>query len=505
MNAPFVCSLEMPDLRRTQMRRNIWCEGCGLGNMQQSISVALMRQLGRRLGVDFMEPAGLEAIKNNVAMVSGIGCTSRMAGHLDVNTVHTTHGRSLAFASGLKMARPDLTVVLAAGDGDIFAIGGNHFIHAARRNLDMTLIVYDNRSYGMTGAQHSPTSPMGEVGASAPYGVFEPPFNLVDLAIGAGAGFVAQGAVTTLQEHQDQLDELIAAGLEHKGFSFINVIGECHTGWGTRNKRAEAFRYRQYIQQQVIPVERWRELPAEERAGLRPLGIIHRVARPDLQSTPGYADCVARSRKAVEAAAEELEAVEPSAASPELRPPRICLRFAGSGGQGVITAGEIALSAAVRAGKNGVFTKNYGPEARGGEAYSDVTVSDGEIHYPQSDQLDVLVALNQETFDKFRKDVAPDGCILVNATAVRETYNDARVVASPIGELLAREVRPPKRELGINILALALAVDYLGLMSREAVEAAVMKSVGKKNPVLNQKALATGFAEADRLKALSTR
>ncbi|MCC6880495.1 MAG: hypothetical protein IT511_11930, partial [Rhodocyclaceae bacterium] len=119
------------------MRRNIWCEGCGLGNMQRSIQVALMRQLGRRLGVDYMDPTGVEAIKNNVAMVSGIGCTSRMPGHLDFNTVHTTHGRSLAFASGLKMARPELTVVLAAGDGDIFAIGGNHFIHAARRNLDM--------------------------------------------------------------------------------------------------------------------------------------------------------------------------------------------------------------------------------------------------------------------------------------------------------------------------------------------------------------------------------
>ena len=108
-------------------------------------------------------------------MVSGIACTSRMAGHFDANTVHTTHGSSLAFAYGLKMARPDLTVVLAAGDGDIFAIGGNHFIHAARRNLDMTLIVYDNRSYGMTGAQYSPTSPLGEIGSSAPSGVFEPP------------------------------------------------------------------------------------------------------------------------------------------------------------------------------------------------------------------------------------------------------------------------------------------------------------------------------------------
>jgi 2-oxoglutarate ferredoxin oxidoreductase subunit beta len=347
MNAPFVCSLEMPDLRRTQMRRNIWCEGCGLGNMQRSIQVALMRQLGRRLGVDYMDPAGVEAIKNNVAMVSGIGCTSRMPGHLDFNTVHTTHGRSLAFASGLKMARPELTVVLAAGDGDIFAIGGNHFIHAARRNLDMTLIVYDNHSYGMTGAQHSPTSPQGEVGASAPYGVFEPSFSLIDLAIGAGAGFVAQGAVTTLQEHQDQLDELIAAGLAHKGFSFINVLGFCHTGWGTRNKRAEAFRYRQHIEQQIAAGGALgARLAAEERARGLPPARHHPPRRraPTCRARPAYAACVAqqpaggggrggkRWRRCRRAPSRRRCA--PSA-------PR--MRFAGSGGQGVISAGEIAL------------------------------------------------------------------------------------------------------------------------------------------------------------------
>ena len=124
---------DLPDMRRQTMRRNIWCEGCGLGNMQQSISIGLMKQVGARIGADCLDASGFEAIKNNIAMVSGIGCTSRMAGHLDGTSVHTTHGRSLAFASGLKMARPDLTVVLAAGDGDIFAIGGNHFIHAASR------------------------------------------------------------------------------------------------------------------------------------------------------------------------------------------------------------------------------------------------------------------------------------------------------------------------------------------------------------------------------------
>lgn len=487
----------LPDLRRVQMRRNIWCEGCGLGNMQQSISAALLRVLSRRLGVDYNDATGLELIKNNIAMVSGIGCTSRISGHLDANTLHTTHGRALGFASGLKMSRPDLTVILAAGDGDIFAIGGNHFIHAVRRNIDMTLVVYDNRSYGMTGAQHSPTSPLGELGAAAPYGVFEPPFNLVDLALGAGASFVAQGVVTTLQEHQDQLDDLISQALEHKGFSFVNVIGTCHTGWGARNKRSEAFKYRQYLEAKVVPVERWREMDAAQRKLFSPLGLIHREDRPDLQNSPAYLSVV---KQAVKLQEEPLEDITLPPLDPLARPKRTCIRFAGSGGQGVITGGEIILSAALQAGQRGLFTKNYGPEARGGEAYSDIIISEGEIHFPQPDMLDVLVALNQETFDKFRKNVAADGCILVNATAVKETYDDPRVIASPMGELLAREVRPPKRELGINILAMAVTLGYLGVVPPPALEAAVMKSVGKKNPALNQKALAVGFAEADRLR-----
>jgi 2-oxoglutarate/2-oxoacid ferredoxin oxidoreductase subunit beta len=492
----------MPDMRRPQMRRSIWCEGCGLGNMQQSISMALVKQVGERINADCMDQTGLEAIKNNIAMVSGIGCTSRMPGHLDVNSVHTTHGRSLAFASGLKMARPELTVLLAAGDGDIFAIGGNHFIHAVRRNLDMTLVVYDNRSYGMTGSQYSPTSPVGEQGASAPFGVFEPPFNLVNLALGAGASFVAQGAITTLLEHQDQLDALIDAAIAHKGFSLVNVVGYCHTGWGGHNKRSDPYKYRQYLQGKVLPVERWRELDAAVQAERIPLGILHRDQRPDLQSSPAYVGTVAKARKAYPLVEEPLEDIRLSALDPLDMQRRTCIRFAGSGGQGVITAGEITLSAALEAGKNGIFTKNYGPEARGGEAYSDVTVSAGEIHFPQPEQLDVLVALNQETYDKFRNAVAPDGRILVNATAVKNTYGDARVIASPIGELLAREVRPPKRELGINILAMALVLDYLDLVPRSAIEPAVMKGVGRKNPALNQKALAVGYAEADRLKSL---
>ncbi len=491
--------MNIQKMYRPQMRKSIWCEGCGLGNLQETLTQVLVKHVASRLGVDPNKPEGLEQVKNNIVMVSGIGCTSRMPGHFDVNTLHTTHGRSLTFATGIKMARPDLTVVLVAGDGDIFAIGGNHFIHAARRNLDLTLIVYDNRSYGMTGSQYSPTSPLCEIGSSAPYGVFEPPFDVVKLAVGAGAPFVAQGAITTTQEHQEQLEVLIEEALNFRGFSFVNVCGTCHTGWGSRNRRSDPYLYRKYLEKKSLPVERWRQLPDSEKSKFLPLGVIYRGERPDLQNSRPLLDAVEKAHKVVE---EELfEEISLQEEEPLAQFERKSIRFAGSGGQGVITAGEIALKAALQSGQNGVYTKNYGPEARGGEAYSDLIISRGEIHFPQTRQLDVLLALNQTTFEKYRDHVSPHGKIIVNSTEVTETYKDPRVISSPIGTIHASEVRPPKRDLGINVLALAITLEYLNLVPRNALETAVMQGVGKKNVALNQKALKVGFKEAERLKA----
>ncbi|MGK5092788.1 thiamine pyrophosphate-dependent enzyme [Deltaproteobacteria bacterium TL4] len=485
---------------RSLMRKSIWCEGCGLGNLQQILIQSVVDHVSERLGVDSSTNAGIEKIKNNIAMVSGIGCTSRMPGHMDVNSLHTTHGRSLGFATGLKMANPELTVVVAAGDGDIFAIGGNHFIHAARRNPNMTLIVYDNQSYGMTGSQHSPTSPLGQMGTSVPFGVFEAPFNLVNLALGAGTSFVAQGAITTNQEHQDQLEEMIRAALNYKGFSFVNVRGTCHTGWGKYNGLAEAYRYRQDIESKVVPVERWRELSPAEQQGKIPVGIIHQDDRPDIQSSSSYLQAVKKSQSFQASKKEALETITLQDNDPLANLKRTSIRFAGTGGQGVITAGEIALQVALQSNFNGVYTKNYGPEARGGEAFSDVIISQGEVYFPQTDKLDILLALNQETFDKFRDVVAENGKIIVNSTQVTETYSDPRVILSPIGELLSSQVRPPKRDLGINVLALAVTLAYLDLLPQKVIETVVMQGVGRKNPVLNQKALDVGFQEAARLK-----
>lgn len=484
---------------RPKMRKSIWCEGCGLGNLEGMIVRSLLKVVSEKLGVDINSRDGLERVKNSVAFVSGIGCTSRMPGHLDFNTLHTTHGRALSYATGLKMARPDLTVAVVAGDGDIFAIGGNHFIHTARRNIDITLVVYDNQSYGMTGAQNSPTSPVGEFGASAPYGVFEQPFNLVNLAMGAGASFVAQGAITMHRKHMEQLEQLIEGALQHRGFSFVNALGYCHTGWGSRNKRGDAYKYRKVIAARVTPVEKWNELAESEKRKTFPIGFMHKEALQDLQNSRSYTQVIAKAIASRNGSKNIYEPVTLREEDPLAVHQRTSIRFAGSGGHGVISAGEIALEAVVQSGLNGVFTKNYGPEARGGEAYSDVVVSAGEVHFPQPVTLDLLVALNQETFNKFKSQVAPDGKILIDSTTVKNHDGDPRVLASPIKELFIHQVSL-RAKFGMNVLALGIAFGFLGIVPRDIVESVVMSKVGKKNPELNKKALEVGFREARRLR-----
>ncbi len=200
---------------------SVWCAGCGIG----IVLGAIIRAVG-----------ALELSKDAVAMVSGIGCTGRMPVYVDFCTMHTTHGRALAFATGLKLARPELKVMVIMGDGDALAIGGNHFIHAARRNMDLTAIVVNNNIYGMTGGQLSPATPLGAKATNAPFGNIEPPFDIAKLAEAAGASFVARSTVY----HAIQLDRLIAQGLSREGFSVIEVLSTCPLFYGELNEMGDA-------------------------------------------------------------------------------------------------------------------------------------------------------------------------------------------------------------------------------------------------------------------------
>jgi len=203
-------------LRKTRIP-HIWCEGCGNGIILNSFVNALKE-------TDFNI--------DNIVVVSGIGCIGRISGYTNTDSFHTTHGRPIAFATGVKLANPDLKVVVISGDGDLFAIGGNHFIHAARRNIDIQVICANNFNYGMTGGQQGPTTPIDALTTTTPYGNIEHPFNLVHLAAAAGATYVARW--TTL--HVRRLTESIKKALQKEGFSFIEVISPCPEIFGRYNK-----------------------------------------------------------------------------------------------------------------------------------------------------------------------------------------------------------------------------------------------------------------------------
>lgn len=217
-------------LLRMDRMPHIWCPGCGIGTTVNCFARALEQS---KLDLD------------KVAIVSGIGCTGRVAGYLNLDSFHTTHGRAIPFATGLKLANPELKVVVYSGDGDLFAIGGNHFIHAARRNVDMTVICVNNLIYGMTGGQVAPTTPVTAKGTTYPYGSYDPPFNLPYLADSSGAVYVARWTVY----HVRHVTKAIKEALLHRGFSFVEIISPCPTLYSRRNRLGDGLDQMKYYEE----------------------------------------------------------------------------------------------------------------------------------------------------------------------------------------------------------------------------------------------------------------
>lgn len=249
-------------LRHTKKFPNVWCSGCGIG----IVMGALIRAI---------EDLGLE--KDEVALVSGIGCTGRMPVYLDFNTIHTTHGRALAFATGLKLAQPKMKVIVIMGDGDAMAIGGNHFIHAARRNIDLTAIVVDNGIYGMTGGQYSPTTPQDARATTAPYGNIEQPFPICELAIAAGASYVARSTVY----HAVELDKFIGQAINKKGFSLVEVASYCHTTYGRLNRLGTAVDMMRMLKENSISKTAAEKLTPEQLQGKIVRGVFCDQEKPE--------------------------------------------------------------------------------------------------------------------------------------------------------------------------------------------------------------------------------
>ncbi len=242
-------------LRHDKKFPHVWCPGCGIGILLG----ALIRAIDR---VGFG--------KDEIVLVSGIGCSGRLPVYVDFNTLHTTHGRALTFATGVKLAKPGLKVIVVMGDGDAVAIGGNHFIHAARRNIDVTSIILNNSIYGMTGGQSSPTTPYGMRSSTTTYSSIEQAFKISELAVTAGAVFVGMGTVY----HAKLLDSLIEKALLKPGFSTVEVIAHCHTQYGRQNRLGTAVEMMEWQRDHAVEAKKAATMKPEELQDKIVIGVL---------------------------------------------------------------------------------------------------------------------------------------------------------------------------------------------------------------------------------------
>ncbi|NSW95817.1 MAG: 2-oxoacid:ferredoxin oxidoreductase subunit beta [Bacteroidales bacterium] len=255
---------------------HIWCAGCGDG----SVTAALIRAIDK-----------LKIQRDDVAVITGIGCSSRVNNILDFNTFQTLHGRAVAYASGFKMAKPQMKVIVVTGDGDGAGIGGNHLIHAARRNIDLTVILINNKIFGMTGGQFSPLTPYGAVASTAIYETIEYPFDVCKLMEASGATYVARGTVY----HLSLTEKLIAQALEHKGFSFVEVITQCPTGFGKRNKMPDPYDLLMWQKENSVHVDQVGKYSAEELKNKHIIGELF-VSNDRMEFTEAYEQLKERAR-----------------------------------------------------------------------------------------------------------------------------------------------------------------------------------------------------------------
>ncbi|MCI5539935.1 2-oxoglutarate ferredoxin oxidoreductase subunit beta [Campylobacter lanienae] len=240
---------------RTSKMPTLWCWGCGDGVILKSV-IRAIDAMGWNM--------------DDVCVVSGIGCSGRFSSYVNCNTVHTTHGRTIAYATGIKLANPDKHVIVVTGDGDGLAIGGNHTIHGCRRNIDINHILINNFIYGLTNSQTSPTTPQGFWTVTAQWGNIDPNFDAAKLATAAGATFVGRETVI----NPTRIEKMLIEGFKHEGYSFFDIFSNCHINLGRKNKMGEATQMVKWIDERTLPKAKFETLSDEEKKGKFPTGVL---------------------------------------------------------------------------------------------------------------------------------------------------------------------------------------------------------------------------------------
>ncbi len=267
------------DYLREELFPQMWCSGCSHGIALGSIARAM---------------AALNLERHKTVVSTGIGCWGKADDYFRTHVFHGTHGRALSFATGIKVAKPELTVLALMGDGDGVTIGGNHFIHSARRNLDMTAIITNNFNYGMTGGQYSASSPEGSITTTSKYGTMEEGFDICSLSIASGATFVAR----VNPYHVTQMDKLIAEAIAHKGFSVVEILSNCPTYFARYNQKASAVEMMKYFKERSLSRKKYDALPEEEKENYFLTGKLHQVVKDDFHKK--YKDLQKRARETAE-------------------------------------------------------------------------------------------------------------------------------------------------------------------------------------------------------------
>jgi 2-oxoglutarate/2-oxoacid ferredoxin oxidoreductase subunit beta len=483
----------MDDLLRGERLPHIWCQGCGLGTALTSF-ISSLKWLEKRKGWDL----------DKVAVVSGIGCTGRIAGYVRLDSFHTTHGRAIPFATGLKIANPELKVIVISGDGDIAGIGGNHFIHAARRNLGITVVCVNNFNYGMTGGQVGPTTPHEARAVTAQYGNYEYPFNLPYLAAASGASYVARWTVL----HARQLDWTLRKALTHSGFSFVEIIAPCSTAYSRWNPDGKGLDPENLHRRGLEVMKHYQQVGKTEH-GLHPKdahvkvnehGEVIEIIEGEflLETRPDFEEAMnQRVGTAEKFWLREKTALDKrvSLSIKEKKVPRTEIQLGGFGGQGIMSAGKIiGMAAAIFNNLEACFTQSYGPEARGGAAGSQVIISSSPIHHPHLTEPISMIIMSQGAYEKYVDSLAPEGVMLFDNELVK-LPEDHRTDITTLGIPATRIAEEAGNNRAANTVMLGFWTAVEGIIDQKAMEESITESVPPKTVDLNLEVFRKGYQE----------
>jgi 2-oxoglutarate ferredoxin oxidoreductase subunit beta len=488
----------MDELLRGERLPHIWCQGCGLGTALTTF-ISALQWLEKNQGWNL----------DKVTVVSGIGCTGRVAGYLRLDSFHTTHGRAIPFATGLKLAKPELKVVVFSGDGDIAGIGGNHFIHAARRNLDITVICVNNFNYGMTGGQVGPTTPHGARAVTTQYGNFEYPFNLPYLAAAGGASFMARWTVL----HARRLGWTLRQAMAHRGFSFVEIIAPCSTSYARWNPDGQGLDPEKLRRRGLEVMKHYQNVgkitdhthPKDATIKVDPNGVITEIIegifiddpKPDFQLA---IEQMAHSAKEQWAVVKKTLDERPHLPPRADKVPRTEVQLGGFGGQGIMSAGNIIGQAAtIYDNLQASLTQSYGPEARGGAAGSQVVIASDPIHHPHLIEPTSMIIMSQEAYTKYVVNLSVGGTLLIDDGLVKLPDNHRLDIATD--GIPASQIA---EELGnvraANTVMLGFWTAIIGAVSKPAMRQSLTDSVPPKTIDVNLKAFEVGYEEGRKIK-----